>query len=46
MSFSDDLIERARKLSKTIVLPETEDERTLQAAERLVKESVCKVVLV
>ncbi len=46
MSFLDELIARARKLNKKIVLPETEDERTLQAAARLVQEQICRVVLV
>jgi len=46
MDFINTLINRARKLQKTVVLPESEDERTLQAAERLVKEAICKVVLI
>ena len=46
MGYADDLVERARKLNKKIVLPETEDDRTLQAAERIVKENVARVVLI
>jgi phosphate acetyltransferase len=46
MGFAETLLERARPLNKKIVLPETEDERTLQAAERLVKEKIARVVLV
>lgn len=46
MNFADQLVEKAKKLNKKIVLPETEDERTLQAASRLVKEKICRVVLV
>ena len=46
MGFLEELIVRARKLNKKVVLPETEDERTLQAAARLVKEQICRVVLV
>lgn len=46
MNFFETLIGNARRLQKTVVLPETEDDRTLQAAERLVKEGICKVVLV
>ena len=46
MSFAQELLDRARQLNKKIVLPETEDPRTLQAAARLAKEQVCRVVLV
>ncbi|MDD2709596.1 MAG: phosphate acetyltransferase [Verrucomicrobiae bacterium] len=46
MSFADELVIRAKKLNKTVVLPETEDERTLLAADRLVREKICRVVLV
>jgi phosphate acetyltransferase len=40
------LIERARKLKKTIVFPEGNDPRVLQAATRLAAEGVVKPVLV
>jgi phosphate acetyltransferase len=46
MNFADELLVRAKKLNKKVVLPETEDERTLQAAARLVREQICRVVLV
>ncbi|MCF7709487.1 MAG: phosphate acetyltransferase [Verrucomicrobia bacterium] len=46
MSFAEQLVERARNLEKRIVLPETEDERTLKAAEVLVNERIVDVVLV
>jgi phosphate acetyltransferase len=46
MSFADELLARAKTLNKKVVLPETEDERTLHAAERLSKERICVVVLV
>jgi phosphate acetyltransferase len=46
MNFADVLVEKAKKLNKKIVLPETEDERTLMAAERIVKEGIARVVLV
>ena len=39
------LIERARKLKKTIVFPEGTDPRVLQAAARLAAEGVVKPVL-
>ena len=46
MGFAEELLVRAKKLNKKVVLPETEDERTLQAAARLTKEQICRVVLV
>ncbi len=46
MGFAEELLVRAKKLNKKVVLPETEDERTLQAAGVLAKEGVCRVVLV
>ena len=46
MGFAEQLLERAKKLNKRVVLPETEDERTLQAAARLAQEKICQVVLV
>ncbi|MFH0939924.1 MAG: phosphate acetyltransferase [Planctomycetota bacterium] len=46
MGFAEELLEKARKLNKKIVLPESEDERTLRAAERLSKEKITGVVLV
>ncbi len=46
MSFAEELLKRAGQLNKKVVLPETEDERTLHAASRLVREKICRVVLV
>ena len=40
------LIERARKLKKTIVFPEGDDPRVLEAAARLAREGVARPVLV
>jgi len=40
------LIERARKLKKTIVFPEGTDPRVLEAAGRLAREGVAKPVLI
>ena len=40
------LIERARKLKKTIVFPEGNDPRVLEAAGRLAREGVAKPVLI
>ncbi|MDY5023047.1 MAG: phosphate acetyltransferase [Blautia sp.] len=46
MGFIDLLKDRARSNVKTIVLPETEDMRTLEATEKILKEGIAKVVLV
>ena len=46
MGFIDVLKDRARANVKTIVLPETEDMRTLDATEKILKEGIAKVVLV
>jgi phosphate acetyltransferase len=44
--FMSGLIERARKLKKTIVFPEGADPRVLEAAARLAREGVAKPVLI
>ena len=46
MGFIDTLKERAKANVKTIVLPETEDKRTLAATEKILKEGIAKVILV
>ena len=46
MGFIDVIKERARANKKTIVLPETEDRRTLEATEMILKEGIADVVLV
>ncbi len=46
MSFIDGIKERAKQNIKTIVLPESEDPRTLEAASKVLKEGLAKVVLV
>ena len=46
MNFIDSIKERAKKDIKTIVLPETEDLRVLQAAEKITKEGFANVILV
>src|SRR5579871_2759395 len=45
-NFMSGLIERARKLKKTIVFPEGTDPRVLEAAARLARESVAKPILI
>ena len=46
MGFIDVLKERARSSVKTIVLPETEDNRTLEAADKVLKEGFAKIILI
>ena len=45
MSFIETIKEKARNSIKTIVLPEAEDIRTLEAAETALKEQYAKIVL-
>lgn len=45
MSFIDGIKEKARKDLKTIVLPETEDERTIRAAAKVAEEKTANLVL-
>lgn len=40
------LKDKAKELGKTIILPETEDERVLRATEIILKEGIAKVALV
>ncbi len=46
MGFIDTLKARAKANIKTIVLPETEDNRTLEAADKILKEGIAKLVLI
>lgn len=46
MSIINQIKEKAKKLAKTIVLPESSDERVLRAAEGIKKEELAKVILV
>lgn len=46
MNFIDKIKEQAKKNLKTIVLPESEDVRVLEATQMIVKEGFAKVVLV
>lgn len=45
MAFIDEIKKQARGNLQTIVLPETEDERTLQATETILKEGTARIVL-
>ena len=46
MNFIEEIKEKARKDLKSIVLPETEDLRVLQAAEKILKEGFSNVILI
>ena len=46
MGFIDTLKERAKANVKTIVLPETEDMRTIEAAATVLKEGTANLVLI
>ena len=46
MSFIDNIITRAKANKKTIVLPETMDDRVLGAAEKIVNEDIANVILI
>lgn len=46
MGFIDEIKARAKANKKTIVLPETEDARTYQAAETILKEGTANLILV
>jgi len=45
VTFLDKISERAKKLNKTIALPETEDIRTLQAAAKILERVLQKLSL-
>lgn len=46
MGFIDDIKAKAKADKKTIVLPETEDKRTYEAAEKILKEDTANLILV
>lgn len=46
MNFIEEIKEKAKKDLKTIVLPETEDIRILQATEKILKEGFSNVILI
>ena len=45
MSFIENIKKRAVENKKTIVLPETEDSRILEAASLILKEGIANIVL-
>ena len=46
MSFIEEVKQRAKQEIKTIVLPEAEDIRILQATEQVLKEQYANIVLI
>lgn len=46
MGFIDTIMERAKQNKKTIVLPETNDIRTLEAAAKILKNDIADLILV
>ncbi len=46
MSFIEDIKQRAKQDIKTIILPEAEDKRVLEAASKVIKEGFAKVILI
>lgn len=46
MTFLESVKDRAMRNKKTIVLPETGDERTLKAAEQILKEGISGIILI
>ena len=46
MGFIDVIKEKAKQNVKTIVLPETEDRRTYEAAEAVLRDGTAKLILV
>ena len=45
MSFIEEIKNRAKEDIKTIILPETEDKRVLEAASKVIKQGFAKVIL-
>jgi Phosphotransacetylase len=46
MNFLKSIKQRAKEAGKTIVLPETEDMRTLKAADMILSEGIAKIILI
>ena len=46
MTFKEEIKERAKKTIKTIILPEAEDIRVLQATEKVIAEKYAKIILI
>ena len=46
MNFIDTIIERAKKDKKRIVLPESMDKRTMEAADKALKEKIADIIII
>ena len=46
MAYIDSIKEKARKDKKTIVLPESNDKRTLIAASHILEEGIADIIMV
>ena len=46
MSFINNIIEKAKKEKKTIVLPESNDRRVLEATEKILKNDIANIILI
>ena len=46
MAYIDSIKEKARKDKKTIVLPESNDKRTLIAASHIIEEGIADIIMV
>lgn len=46
MKLIDDIKEKARGLNRRIVLPESTEERTLRAADRIIAEKLARIILI
>lgn len=46
MNFIDTIKERARQNKKTIVLPESMDKRTFEAAEKVLQEDIANIIII
>lgn len=46
MNFIDTIKKRARQNKKTIILPESMDKRTFEAAEKILKEDIANIIII
>ena len=46
MAFIDEIKQKAKKDIKTIILPESEDKRVLDAASKVLKEKFANIILI
>jgi phosphate acetyltransferase len=46
MAFIDDIMARAKADKKTIVLPESMDKRTFEAAEKILKADMANLIII